>query len=58
MKVLVTGGTGFVGPAVVRAIVDAGHDVRALARTEKSAATAAVRTRPLCHDCAVSVVQL
>ena len=40
MKVLVTGGTGFVGPAVVRAIVGAGHDVRALARTEKSAATA------------------
>jgi uncharacterized protein YbjT (DUF2867 family) len=39
VKVLVTGGTGFVGPAVVRAIVDAGHDVRALARSEKSAAT-------------------
>ena len=32
MKVLVTGGTGFVGPYVVRAIQDAGHDVRALVR--------------------------
>lgn len=32
MKVLVTGGTGFVGPHVVRAIQDAGHNVRALVR--------------------------
>jgi dihydroflavonol-4-reductase len=38
VKVLVTGGTGFVGPKVVRAIVDAGHDVRALARDRKKAA--------------------
>ena len=32
MKVLVTGGTGFVGPKVVNAIVDAGHEVRVLER--------------------------
>jgi uncharacterized protein YbjT (DUF2867 family) len=41
VKVLVTGGTGFIGPAVVRAIVAAGHDVRALARSRKSGANAA-----------------
>lgn len=41
MKTLVTGGTGFVGPAVVRALVDAGHDVRALIRTRKGGAPAA-----------------
>ena len=33
MKVLVTGATGFVGPAVANAIVDAGHEVRVLERT-------------------------
>ena len=32
MKVLVTGGTGFVGPHIVSAIVDAGHLVRVLER--------------------------
>ena len=32
MKVLVTGGTGFVGPKVVDAIKRRGHDVRALVR--------------------------
>ena len=32
MKALVTGGTGFIGPKVVRALRDAGHDVRALVR--------------------------
>jgi uncharacterized protein YbjT (DUF2867 family) len=41
VKVLVTGGTGFVGPKVVKAIVDAGHDVRALVRSPKSGANAA-----------------
>jgi uncharacterized protein YbjT (DUF2867 family) len=41
VKVLVTGGTGFIGPAVVRAIVDAGHDVRALFRSAKSGENAA-----------------
>jgi NADH dehydrogenase len=32
VKVLVTGGTGFIGPKVVRALREAGHDVRALVR--------------------------
>jgi NADH dehydrogenase len=38
VKVLVTGGTGFVGPKVVGAIVEAGHEVRALARDPGKAA--------------------
>jgi uncharacterized protein YbjT (DUF2867 family) len=32
MKVLVTGGTGFVGPHVVRAIAETGHDLKLLVR--------------------------
>jgi nucleoside-diphosphate-sugar epimerase len=32
MKVMVTGGTGFIGAHTVRALVDAGHDVRLLVR--------------------------
>jgi uncharacterized protein YbjT (DUF2867 family) len=32
LTVLVTGGTGFVGPHVVRAIAEGGHDVRVLVR--------------------------
>jgi NADH dehydrogenase len=37
LKVLVTGGTGFIGPRVVKAIADAGHDVRALVRDSSRA---------------------
>jgi uncharacterized protein YbjT (DUF2867 family) len=39
MNVLVTGGTGFVGPKVVHAVRARGHDVRALVRDRRRAAT-------------------
>lgn len=38
MTTLVTGGTGFVGSAVVRRLLGAGHDVRALVRPESNRA--------------------
>ena len=41
MKVLVTGGTGFVGPHVVQRLVDDGHTVRVLEHTPGSSAALA-----------------
>jgi uncharacterized protein YbjT (DUF2867 family) len=43
MRVLVTGATGFVGPAVANAIVDAGHEVRVLERKPGSWKEAGIR---------------
>jgi uncharacterized protein YbjT (DUF2867 family) len=52
---LVTGGTGFVGGGVVRALVQRGWDVVALSRTEASAAALArAGARPALGDVAES----
>jgi len=51
MKVFVTGATGVVGRPAVRALIAAGHDVTAVARTpEKAAAVERAGARPVTVD--------
>jgi NADH dehydrogenase len=45
MRVFVTGATGFVGPAVANAIVDAGHEARVLERTPGASSRAGLKSQ-------------
>jgi nucleoside-diphosphate-sugar epimerase len=51
MRTLLTGGTGYIGSAVLDVLVGAGHDVQAVVRSERAAAeVAALGARPLHLD--------
>jgi nucleoside-diphosphate-sugar epimerase len=43
MRTLLTGGTGFIGSAVLDVLVEAGHDVQAVVRSDRAAAEVAAR---------------